>query len=60
MTFQHSADRRDCDIVALAQQRQQARSQRQWGEADRLREQINAAGYEIDDLPEGPRIRQRL
>jgi cysteinyl-tRNA synthetase len=47
-------------ILALAQQRQQARSQRQWGEADRLREQINAAGYEIDDLPEGPRIRQRL
>jgi cysteinyl-tRNA synthetase len=45
------------EILALAQQRQEARVERRWAEADALRDQIVAAGYEIKDTPEGPRIK---
>ena len=44
-------------ILALAEQRQQARQEKRWAQADALREEIRAAGYEIDDTPEGPRLR---
>lgn len=45
------------EILQLAQQRQDARTAKRWPEADRLRDQIIAAGYEIQDTPEGPRLR---
>jgi cysteinyl-tRNA synthetase len=44
-------------VMALVAQRQQARAEKDWGKADALREQIRAAGYEIRDTPEGPRVR---
>jgi cysteinyl-tRNA synthetase len=44
-------------IVALVQDRQRARAEKRWRDADRLREQVKAAGYEIADTPEGPRLR---
>jgi cysteinyl-tRNA synthetase len=46
-------------VVALVQQRQQARAERRWQDADALREAVKAAGYDIDDTPQGPRIRSR-
>jgi cysteinyl-tRNA synthetase len=46
-------------ILALVQQRQQARAEKRWQDADTLREQVTAAGYAIDDTPQGPRIRSR-
>ncbi len=46
------------EILTLAQQRQEARAARRWQEADALREQIKAAGYEIEDTPQGPRLRK--
>ena len=46
-------------IAALVQQRQRARAEKRWQEADALREQVKAAGYDIDDTPQGPRIRPR-
>jgi cysteinyl-tRNA synthetase len=45
------------DIVALAEQRQQARTEKRWADADMLRDQITAAGYQVEDTAEGPRIR---
>lgn len=44
-------------IIALAEQRQQARAEKRWQDADALREQITAAGYMIADTPQGPQIR---
>ena len=44
------------EILALAQQRQEARADKRWGEADALRDRISAAGYEIEDTAKGPRI----
>ncbi len=46
-------------ILALVEQRQQARKEKRWKDADALRGQVHAAGYEIEDTPQGPRVRQR-
>ncbi|MDX9954629.1 MAG: cysteine--tRNA ligase, partial [Anaerolineae bacterium] len=45
------------EILELAEQRQVARAERRWQDADALREKIKAAGYEIEDMPQGPRIK---
>ena len=47
------------EILALADQRQQARAAKRWHDADALRAQIHAAGYELEDTPNGPRVRAR-
>jgi len=47
------------DILRLAEQRHQARAAKHWQEADALRAQVVAAGYEIEDTPNGPRVRAR-
>jgi cysteinyl-tRNA synthetase len=41
------------DIVELAQRRQQARAERDFAEADRLRAEIEAAGWEARDVADG-------
>jgi cysteinyl-tRNA synthetase len=41
------------EILELARQRQEARSARDWEEADRLRAKIEAAGWEARDVAEG-------
>jgi cysteinyl-tRNA synthetase len=41
------------EIVELARQRQEARAVRDWDEADRLRAEIEAAGWEARDVAEG-------
>jgi cysteinyl-tRNA synthetase len=40
-------------IAALAAARAAARASRQWGEADRLRAEIQAAGWEMEDRADG-------
>ncbi|HUM67716.1 MAG TPA: cysteine--tRNA ligase [Chloroflexota bacterium] len=47
------------EIYQLAQQRQAARAAKNWAEADHLREQIAAAGYDVQDTAVGPQIRPR-
>jgi len=44
------------DILTLADQRQQARVEKRWKDADALRDQIRALGYEVEDTPQGPRV----
>ncbi len=44
-------------VMTLIAERQQARAERDWARADTLREQIQAAGYEIEDTAEGSRVR---
>lgn len=43
-------------ILELAEQRENARKEKNWIEADRLRMQIEKAGYRIDDMPKGPQV----
>jgi cysteinyl-tRNA synthetase len=45
------------EVWDLVRRRQEARNERRWQEADALREQIRAAGYEIEDRPDGPQLR---
>ncbi|HEX6490457.1 MAG TPA: cysteine--tRNA ligase [Gaiellaceae bacterium] len=40
-------------IVELAEQRQAARAERDFGEADRLRDEIESRGWEVRDVAEG-------
>jgi cysteinyl-tRNA synthetase len=47
------------DITELALARQQARKEKRWADADELRDRITGLGYDIEDTPEGPRLRRR-
>lgn len=47
------------EILTLVEKRQQARSQKRWEEADMLREQVSEAGYDIEDTPQGPRVKHK-
>lgn len=46
------------EILELARKRAEARAAKDWSEADALRDQIAAAGYEVRDTPEGPVVRK--
>lgn len=49
------------EVLVLLEQRQNARREKRWADADALRDQITAAGYEVEDTPQGPRIKgQRI
>ena len=44
------------EILGLARKRDDARSVRDWSAADRLRDEIVAAGYRIEDTAGGTRV----
>lgn len=47
------------EILRLVELRQQARAEKRWQDADTLRSQIMAAGYEVMDTPQGPKVKSR-
>ena len=49
----------DADVERLTQEREQARKRRDFATADRLRAQIAALGYSIEDTARGPRLKQQ-
>ncbi len=44
-------------VRKLAAQREQARTEKDWGEADRLRDRIAELDYTVEDTPKGPRLK---
>ncbi|MEK7123488.1 MAG: DALR domain-containing protein, partial [Patescibacteria group bacterium] len=46
-------------ILKLADERAKARAEGKWAAADELRKKIEAAGYKIEDTPEGAKIKQK-
>jgi cysteinyl-tRNA synthetase len=46
-------------ILHLVEQRQQARREKRYQEADELRDQVNTAGYDIVDTPDGPVVKAK-
>ena len=46
------------EIKKLAQQREGFRQQKQWAEADKIRQKINKLGFQIEDTPQGPVIKR--
>jgi cysteinyl-tRNA synthetase len=51
-----SADEAPPEVLALAEQRQAARERRDFAEADRLRDEIAARGWEVQDVAGGFRL----
>jgi len=47
------------DVRELAERREQARAGQDFGEADRLRDEIAGAGWDVRDVPEGFRLVRR-
>jgi cysteinyl-tRNA synthetase len=47
------------EILAMVEQRQFARKEKRWKDADTLRERVTGAGFEIEDTPEGPRVKRK-
>lgn len=48
------------DIMNLLEERQAARKEKRWKDADEIRDRITAAGFEIEDTPQGPRVKRRI
>jgi cysteinyl-tRNA synthetase len=46
-------------ILAMVEQREQARADKRWGDADTLRDQIEQAGYQVRDTADGPQVKSR-
>ena len=44
------------EIVSMAEQRAQARKNKDFALADRLRDEIKQKGYEVKDTPDGMKI----
>ena len=44
------------DVIALAEKRLQARANKQWGESDRLRTEIAARGWLVQDAKDGYKL----
>ena len=47
------------DVLELVDQRQAARKEKRWQDANSIRAQITAAGYEVMDTPEGPKVKAK-
>lgn len=58
-TFVDLAEDEIQQLLPLLADRSQARENRDWAAADRLRDAISALGFELEDTPEGARIRKR-
>ena len=57
--WQPKADTIPDDIAGLVSKREQARAERNWDEADLLRQKISSFGYDIEDTPDGARVYKR-
>jgi len=47
------------EVTMLIEQRQHARAAKNWGESDRLRDEIAALGWIVKDTKDGPKLTPR-
>ena len=47
------------EVQELLAQREVLRKQRAWREADKIRDELKRLGYEIEDTPQGPKVKKR-
>jgi cysteinyl-tRNA synthetase len=59
LALRTETDEVPAEIQALATARDEARAARDWARADDLRDQIQAAGYVVEDTPAGTVVRPR-
>jgi cysteinyl-tRNA synthetase len=58
LTLQASADEAPAELLDLARQRDEARAARDFAAADALRDQIQSAGWLVEDTPAGTALRR--
>ena len=46
------------EIMALAEERQQARADKNWSRSDEIRDILKAQGWIIEDSPAGPKVKK--
>ena len=46
------------DIKELVEQRKQARAAKNWAESDRIRDEMTARGFVLEDTPQGAKVRR--
>jgi cysteinyl-tRNA synthetase len=44
------------EVLAMVDRRQTARSDKNWSESDRLRDEIESLGWQVQDTPEGAKL----
>jgi len=47
------------EIQKMLEERERARKARDFATSDRIRDELAAAGYVIEDTPQGPRVKQK-
>jgi cysteinyl-tRNA synthetase len=58
-TWQPAQQAIPAEVEALAQARAAARRAKNWAEADRLRGELQHAGYDVEDKPDGYALKRR-
>ncbi|HOV69354.1 MAG TPA: cysteine--tRNA ligase, partial [Clostridia bacterium] len=48
------------EIMALVNERNEARKQKDWAKSDKLRDMIISLGYEVKDTPEGAKVSKKV
>ncbi len=57
--FEERREEAPPEVLALLEARTRARKERNWAEADRLRDEILARGWVVEDTPRGARLKRR-
>jgi cysteinyl-tRNA synthetase len=48
----------DSEIMALLEERQKARAEKNWTRSDQFRDQLTKKGVVVEDTPNGPRLKK--
>lgn len=48
------------EVLKIVEERNLARKERRWADADALRDKLNAMGYDVGDSPKGTTVRRRV
>ena len=56
MTLDEAKEEIPAEVLELAEKRAQAKKEKNFAEADKLRDEITALGYSIKDTPKGPQL----
>lgn len=56
--IEKSAENMPANVKVLVDERQIARQEKHFSESDRLRDEIKALGYEVEDTPIGPVVKR--